>query len=155
MASITGKYRILFVCRGNTCRSPMAEAWFRELCRREDVSPVEVKSVGLCTMSGGVQAPVRVVLMEEGVDIGNFSSSPLTVERVKNADLVVAMTRQQRQMIVDLVPEAADKAQTLLSFAGRDGDIDDPYGGDTYAYRLCLQAMKPAMRALLDNVRQR
>ena len=120
---------------------------------------VEVRSGGIAPYARDtslVSLDARFVLRDYGVEIpADTTSCDLKrhAEHFVWADLIVAMTRQHRQMIIDLVPDASEKTRSLLSFTGTDGDIDDPFGGNTYAYRLCLQGMKPALRTMLELVK--
>jgi protein-tyrosine phosphatase len=134
------KTTILFVCSGNTCRSPMAEALARRiLARKYEVSEAELDKKGINVISAGSFAmpgaratPQGVeALRELGIDLSQHRSKPLSVELIHQADRIFTMGRAHAMQVAALVPSAAEKVSTL----DPSGDIDDPIGGDTALYK--------------------
>jgi L-threonylcarbamoyladenylate synthase len=130
---------ILFVCSGNTCRSPMAEGIARKyLADRFSISPDELENKGINVMSAGSYAlpgaraaePAVEALRPMGVDLSRHRSRPLTVELIHQADAIYTMSRNHLRAVASLVPAAADKVSNL----DPDGDIEDPIGGDLSLY---------------------
>ncbi|MBO1004800.1 low molecular weight protein arginine phosphatase [Pseudogracilibacillus auburnensis] len=141
---------ILFVCTGNTCRSPMAAAIFNHLWSEKG----EARSVGLFAANGANAAAHTVqVLKEEEIEI-NHSSKQLDVNDVEWASLVLTMTSQHKAMLMSQFPGAADKIFTLKEYVdGPDGELDiqDPYGGDLHIYRSTHSEMKALIERIFEK----
>jgi len=128
--------RILFVCTGNTCRSPMAEALFSGICPDEMV----VFSRGIEVQAPSKASENAIFIMEEmaGLDISFHLSKQLTIADVDSADIIFCMTGFHKQFIDTAFPMAKEKTHILYEFAeGKNKDVSDPYGGDVSAYRHC------------------
>ncbi|MFP6768573.1 MAG: Sua5/YciO/YrdC/YwlC family protein [Planctomycetaceae bacterium] len=149
---------IVFVCTGNTCRSPMAEALFRKLlvqrlqCR--DGELIErgflVASAGVAAYGGSPVSPgAAQSLRERGVDFSSHVSQPLTGDLAAQADHLVTMTRGHRESVLRLWPETASRIQ-LLDADG--GDIEDPIGGSNEVYTACCNAIEENLDRLLTEV---
>lgn len=124
---------IVFVCTGNTCRSPMAEALLKDKTNAHTVSS--------CGLSVPFPAPAAEnavrVMAEKGIDISDHRATQLTADTVEKAELILTMTEGHRKILTTLFPSAKEKTHTLSEFAGENGDIADPFGGDIETYRLC------------------
>lgn len=147
-------YNLLFVCSGNTCRSPMAEAIARGLIRERGWTHVEVKSAGTGAVPGVSASPEAVdVSREHDLDLGEHASRPLTPELVAWADLVLGMGPAHLHMVREL--GGADKVALVTDFMEGDGAgaaVADPFGGDHASYRQTFDQLENAVAALLDRL---
>ena len=136
--------RILVVCTGNTCRSPMAEGW---LNKRLAGTRWIAASAGLATVNGARASWEAVEAMREiGVDISPHASQMFSQQGVTDADIVLAMTEGHRAEIVRRFPEAADKTFLVRSFgADGGGDVEDPFGLPIEAYRTTRRELERAL----------
>lgn len=133
--------KILFVCLGNICRSPMAEGLLKKM--RSDFS---VSSAGVSSMDGWHAMPEAVEVMKgHGVDISRHVAKPVREEFVMEADLVLAMTRRHKKMLISRYPDAEDKIFTLREYAGTGVDIADPYGRSKRAYETAAREIAEAL----------
>jgi tRNA threonylcarbamoyl adenosine modification protein (Sua5/YciO/YrdC/YwlC family) len=156
---MTGCY-ILFVCTGNTCRSPLAEGICRKLlAERAACDPYElgqhgwhVVSGGLAAIAGGRPTAEAVeVAAQRRVNLNDHISQPLSYQLVAQADYIFAMTQQHRDAITMQWPEVADRVELLAA----DGtDIPDPIGAGIDHYRQCADAIEKHLRHRLPQLEQ-
>ncbi len=150
------KHNLIFVCSGNTCRSPMAAAIARDILARElQIEPDELEAAGLNVISAGTMAangmPASrqgvLALDEMGIDLSGHRSRQLERGLVDTADLIVVMAQNHQRLILDVQPSARDRVKTL----DPDGDIEDPIGSDTAVYKALAERMVPLVRRHLTD----
>ena len=145
---------ILFVCTGNTCRSPMAEGLLKKIAEDNDFE-VEICSGGMNANEGSrANANAILALEKYGVDISGHVSKNVDAQTIADADVILTMTAAHKEMLLYLFGGAAEeKTYTLLEYAGLDGDIDDPYGGDIDVYEKCAWEINNALLNVYEAVR--
>ncbi|MCP4250417.1 MAG: threonylcarbamoyl-AMP synthase [bacterium] len=149
--------RVLLVCTGNTCRSPMAAGLLGHLLAEElGLSPSELEAAGWMVASAGTYAGAGMRAADEavevmrrlGLDISGHRSRPVTIEEVERADLIYTMTGLHRAAVLGLVPSAEARCRLVSS----DGPIDDPIGQSTEVYGVCAAKIEAALKDRLTEV---
>jgi protein arginine phosphatase len=148
---------ILFVCTGNTCRSPMAEYFCRKILSEKmgcDVDEVEkmgykVSSAGTLGL-GSIPASPEVIRLcdEKGIKADGHLSSALTYEKVEESDYIFVMSRGHLSAVLDL----CEKAEAKTSLLDEAGDIGDPIGGGMEVYENCAVQIENALLNKLDEI---
>ena len=145
---------ILFVCKGNICRSPLAEAYFRS--RLLPDSGISVSSAGV-SMTGGKPAHphARAVAQHHGLTLHDHHTTQIVREmKIKiRADLILVMELSQLSSLLKLCPRVRQKVYVLSEFNGsRNKDIADPFSGPVKEFHVCFQIIRDSCDGLLSQV---
>jgi protein-tyrosine-phosphatase len=143
---------ILFVCTGNTCRSPLAAGFLKKLLERNSLCEMKIGSAGLTALPGSPASfhSLRVAL-ENSVSLEEHQARLVTPELIDNAGLIVVMEPGHQKQLLDLYPQASGKILLLRHFArygSRKRGIHDPYGLNLEAYRFCFEDIKECVQSL-------
>ena len=152
--------RILFVCLGNICRSPMAEGLFRrELERRGIDHLVEVDSAGTGDWHVGEPPDPRArrAISKRGVDISHLRGRQVSVQDLEAFDLILAMDAENLSDLLALADERQmQRIRLFLDFAPEAGvrEVPDPYFGEEDGFETVLDLLEAAAKGLADHVEE-
>jgi protein-tyrosine-phosphatase len=165
------KFRVLFVCTGNSCRSPMAEGILKKMLRENEVDNFEVSSAGISTLSG---VPATLFAMEvckaRNVDLSQHRSRQLNKRILRKADLILAMSDEHMEYVGKVDKSALDRSYLLRVFspstrriredtASSNKDessgvlyIKDPIGGSIDDYNRCFRELEEELGRVFQEL---
>lgn len=142
--------KVLFICTGNTCRSPIAEAMFNFISQKNNLNFFAFSAGTGVFFEENINSKAKLAL--EGKGILNFEhlSKQVTDDDVKSADIILTMTVSHKMMLKSKYQKYSHKIFTLCEKAyGTDKPISDPYGQSQEVYNLCLEEIKNAINVLI------
>ena len=144
--------RILFVCTGNTCRSPMAEGILKSIGNKNNMD-LEIKSVGISVYDGEKASKNSIEAMKKiGIDISEHEATQLRRDLVEEADLILTMSTSHKKFILSNYPSSRDKLFTLTEYVyGVEKDIEDPFGRSLSVYERTRDEIYQAVEKIVNK----
>lgn len=137
--------KILFVCTGNTCRSPMAELILRSMIKKRKIKWWDVSSCGIhAEVGGAISENSRLALGEAGITVDNFTPKQLKQKYIESSVLVVTMTQSQKQLL-----EGCGNVVCVKDICGF--DVPDPYGCGPDVYKKTCAAITAACETIIND----
>ena len=145
--------KILFVCTGNTCRSPLAEVMFRRVLAERGVQGIEVSSAGIASQPGSPASEGAKIVLEGSEDLSSHRSRQVDRDILGAADLILTMTSDHKKILQAQYPGFSVKIHTVGEYVwGEERNIDDPFGGDRAKYMVARKDIGAAVTELASKL---
>lgn len=161
--------KILFICTGNTCRSSMAEGIFNHaISQKKESSQFKAFSAGLSALDGdgANRQAIKVLKDKWNIDISCHNARRISEQDVEDSYIVLTMTREHKNAVIYMFPQAKNKIFTLKEFVSDNKidvssseynfalDISDPYGMSEQIYARCANEIREAIEKLIVKLRE-
>ncbi len=154
------KKKIIFVCTGNTCRSPMAEAVLKSILKEQGLTKLQISSAGLqANPKDSINEKTAQTLMDKGIELLTFQPKKLNKTMLKSSLAIVCMTDRQRDLVMEMrwkalreagEEEIENNVYSFLELAGY--EVLDPYGKDMDCYHYVFELIAGGMPAIIEKI---
>ncbi len=153
-------FTVMFVCTGNTCRSPMAEGILKKMAADEGLEYMNVISAGIGTYDGyPVSENSVIAAARDNVDIASLHSTQLVGDLMHEADLIIGLALNHYEKMISLYPEDAHKVFMLRAFPNSDASeslsVADPIGMDLSEYQKTYFEIKAELERIWPHIKDR
>lgn len=142
--------KVLFVCTGNTCRSPMAEAIFNKICKEKNIN-AKAESAGVYADGSLVSTNAAEAIKEYNIDISERVSKNINKDMIENTDLILTMSASHK-MALNYAFGDSDKIYTIAEYIGENQDVADPFGGSLEDYKSCRDMLYSMIEKVTEKI---
>ena len=153
----SSKLTVLFICTGNSCRSPMGEQILKQMLAEKRMDNVAVYSAGI-QAPVGMKAPIysKMVCLQNGINLDEHRAKQLTRDMIKASDLILVMEKAHRLFIQSILPDASEKILLLNQlYSSGELEIADPIGHEMEAYQQCFNEIHRHLSLGLPFIQKR
>ena len=145
--------KILFVCSGNTCRSPLAEGIAKKILSDRLLEQIVISSAGTSAIEGVPASDLSIqVARSNGIDLSDHRARPLSKTLIRESDLIFTMSSKHKETVGIIEPAGLDYTFLLTDFCGEQGDIPDPIGSDIEGYQGVFEQIQKCLERMRNRL---
>lgn len=151
--------KIMFICTGNVCRSPMAKYYFNKVIETKKLQDKYIgTSCGIYSVKGEHATDNAIEAMKDyDVDMTSHKATRIQDSQIMSCDLIITLTIYHKNVVVKMYPELAEKVYTLKEYVNPKveyKDIDDPWGLDINTYKFCAKEITENIDKMIEKLEE-